>query len=72
MYKFPVWKRLDGRVFYESGRTFHDPDDVALNGWKDSWGGGLRLWARHAVVFEQSVARSTEQTRLLFAFSTIF
>lgn len=71
-YRFPVWKRLDGWVFYETGRTVHDPDDFALKGWRDSWGGGLRVWARNSLVFEQSLAHSSEQTRLLFAFSTLF
>jgi len=72
IYRFPVWKRLDGHVFYEAGRTFHSPDDLAFAHWKSSWGGGLRLWARRCMIFEQCVARSPEQTRLLFSLSAAF
>ena len=72
IYKFPVWKRLDGHLFYEAGRTFHGPGDVSLAHWKTSWGGGLRLWARRCLIFEQCFARSPEQTRLLFSLSTAF
>jgi len=71
-YKYPVWKLLDGELFYETGRTFHAPGDFTLAGWKSSYGGGLRVWVPDGLVFEQLVARSAEETRLLFNFKTAF
>jgi hypothetical protein len=67
-YKYPVWKFLDGELFYETGRTFHQPNDFTLNGWKFSWGAGLRLWVPRGLIFEQLIAISAEETRLLFNF----
>jgi hypothetical protein len=71
-YKFPVWKLLDGLLFYESGRTFSRPGDLKLGRWKDSWGGGVRVWVPEGVLFEQSIARSSEGTRLLFNLKALF
>lgn len=71
-YKYPVWKLLDGELFYETGRTFHRPGDFTFAGWKSSFGAGLRVWVPDGLVFEQLVARSPEETRLLFNFKTAF
>ena len=67
-YKYPIWKLLDGELFYETGRTFHQPNDFTLEGWKYSWGAGLRLWVPRGLIFEQLVALSAEETRLIFTF----
>jgi len=67
-YKYPIWKLLDGELFYETGRPFHQPNDFTLKGWKYSWGAGLRLWVPRGLIFEQLVALSAEETRLIFNF----
>lgn len=71
-YKYPVWKLVEGTVFYESGRAFAGPGDLSLADWVWSWGGGLRLWVPQGVVFEFLVARSSELTRTQFAFESRF
>ena len=71
-YKFPVWRLIEGTVFYEAGRTFHSVADVTLADWESSYGGGLRVWAPEGVVFEFTVAHSVELTRMLFNFNTTF
>jgi hypothetical protein len=71
-YKFPVWRLIEGTVFYEAGRTFHTLGDVTLADWERSYGGGLRVWVPEGVVFEFAVAHSVELTRMLFNFNTTF
>ena len=71
-YKFPIWKLIEGALFYESGRTFHQVDDLTLDRWLYSCGGSLRVWVPDGVLFEVTVARSPELTRLLFAFDSTF
>ena len=71
-YKYPVWKLVDGELFYETGRTFHRPGDFTFAGWKPSFGAGLRVWVPDGLIFEQIIARSPEEVRLLFNFKADF
>lgn len=71
-YKFPVWQLIEGTLFYETGRTFHDVGELSLSDLEASYGGGLRVWVPDGVVFEYIVARSDEATRMLFNFATVF
>ena len=71
-YKFPVWELLEGDLFYEVGRTFHEMDEFTFSDWKSAYGGGLRVWVPDGLVFEQVVARSSEGTRLIFNLKTLF
>ena len=71
-YKYPVWRLVDGTLFYESGRAFHALDELELGGWASSMGAGLRVWVPGGLVFEQLVAHSEEELRLLVNFKTIF
>ena len=71
-YKYPVWSLVDGTLFYESGRAFHALDELELGGWASSMGAGLRVWVPGGLVFEQLVAHSEEELRLLVNFKTIF
>jgi len=71
-YKFPVWELIEGTLFYESGRAFHQVSDLSLSDWESSYGGGMRLWVPDGVVFEMLVAKSSEKTRLLFSLATNF
>jgi hypothetical protein len=71
-YRFPIWRIVEGTLFYEVGRTLHAPDDLSLDDWQDTQGGSLRLWLPKALVGELLLARSSEQRRLLFNFKTDF
>jgi outer membrane protein assembly factor BamA len=71
-YKYPIWRVVDGTLFYESGRTFHALDEIAFDHWASSVGFGLRVWVPDGLVFEQLVARSDEELRLLVNFKTVF
>lgn len=72
MYKVPVWRRLDALWFYEGGRTFSGVDEVSVRGWRRSWGTGMRLYVPSRLLFEQRVAFSDEEWRLLFLARTDF
>ena len=71
-YRFPITRSLDGSLFYETGRTFGSPGDFALVDWHNSVGAGVNAWVRKGIIFEQKIIHSTERTRLLFSFSTVF
>ena len=71
-YKYPIWKLLEGMLFYETGRTLRHPGDLNRKHWKSAYGGGLRFWVPEGFAFEQSVAISDEETRLHFDLSTLF
>lgn len=71
-YRFPIWKLVEGTVFYETGRTLHGPDDFAFSDWENSLGGSMRMWMPDALVGELILARSSEKLRLLFNFKTTF
>ena len=71
-YKYPIWKLVEGMLFYETGRTLHRPTDFGFDHWKSAYGGGIRIWVPEGFVFEQFVAFSAEETRLHFDLSTLF
>ena len=71
-YKYPIWKLIEGMIFYETGRTLHRPDDFGFDHWKSAYGGGIRIWVPEGFVFEQFVAFSAEDTRFHFDLSTLF
>ena len=57
---------------FTSQRAFHALGELELGGWASSMGAGLRVWVPGGLVFEQLVARSEEELRLLVNFKTIF
>lgn len=71
-YKVPVWRMLDSILFYEGGRTFHEINHLTFRGWRQSWGTGMRLYVPNRMLFEQRVAFSSEEWRLLFLARTDF
>lgn len=42
-YRYPVWKTIDGVLFYDTGRVLHQPSDMTLSNIKYSVGGGLHV-----------------------------
>ena len=71
-YRFPVWDRIDGRLFYERGRVFAGTEDLGLDDWHASYGGGVRAWVEDGVLFGLALGRSDEATRIFFEFKTLF
>jgi len=40
--RFPLWKRVDGAVFFDAGRVYSGIENFSLKGFKRSLGGGIR------------------------------
>lgn len=67
-YNFPVWKVIDGILFYERGRVFGDLDDLSFKNWRTSYGGGLNFWTKNGKVFQLFGAHSRENAvRIVFS-----
>lgn len=41
--RFPLWRSIDGAVFFDAGRVFSGIESFSLKGFKHSFGGGVRL-----------------------------
>lgn len=69
-YRYPVWRVLDGFVFVEQGRVFHDiVNDFEWRNWRWTVGAGLRAWHSKGIAFDARVAFSEEGTELYLEFT---
>lgn len=71
-YRFPVWMFMDGAIFFDSGRVFHDIADVSFKDIKWSVGGGLRATTKNYFLFRLEVAYGGEDVRVMFKTSQAF
>ncbi len=63
-YRYPLWRVLDGIVFFEEGRVFKSIiDDFVFNGWRYSLGMGIRAWNKNGEIARLLVAASREGAR---------
>lgn len=51
-YRYPVWKIVDGVLFYDTGRVLHRPSDMTLAHIKYSVGGGLHITIPNLTFFK--------------------
>ena len=60
-YRFPILRSIDGFVFFEEGRVFHEiTEDFTLKNWHYSAGIGARLWDQKGLRFSSYAAFSKE------------
>jgi hypothetical protein len=60
-YRFPVLRSIDGFVFFEEGRVFHEiTEDFTFRNWHYSTGLGARLWDQKGLRFSSYMAFSKE------------
>jgi hypothetical protein len=71
-YKFPIWKLIDGGLFYELGRSLHDVNDFTFDDWRNTYGWRIAAWVPAGLVFEHVIAYSDDGTHLLFNFKMMF
>jgi outer membrane protein assembly factor BamA len=70
-YRWPVWRAIDGVLFFEEGRVFDSfSDSFTFRHWQYSVGTGLRVWSRWGQVASLTIAWSREETRFVFNFGT--
>jgi len=71
-YRFPVWKYLDGELFFDTGRVFDGFKDVSFKHFKFSGGAGLRLRTKNYFLSRLQVAYGGEGVKVLFKTSQSF
>lgn len=71
-YRFPVWDYLDGQIFFDTGRVFHDWKDFSFKHFKYSAGVGLRLRTKDYFLARFSVAGGPEGVKFVFKTSQAF
>jgi outer membrane protein assembly factor BamA len=70
-YRFPVYSRLGGAIFIDSGRVWPALKKFSLGGWHHNWGLGLRYRLTNFVA-RMDIGRSVEGTRIFFNFGQVF
>jgi outer membrane protein assembly factor BamA len=71
-WRIMVNRFMDMAFFYDAGKVAASKSDLDFNGLKDSYGLGFRFHGPFSTPLRIEVARSREETRLIFATSPIF
>jgi outer membrane translocation and assembly module TamA len=70
-YRFPIYGKVGGVVFIDSGRVWPGLSEFSLLEWHHDWGLGLRYYLKNFVVrFDAGTSR--EGTRVFFNFGQVF
>ncbi len=70
-YRFPVYGKLGGVLFMDSGRVYPTIRDVTLKDWHNNVGVGLRYYLTNFVV-RADIGSSDEDSRVFFNFGHVF
>lgn len=70
-YRFPLYKRLGGVLFVDSGRVMRGIEQTTFKDWKTDWGFGLRYYLKNFLV-RFDTGFSEEGTRIFFHFGHVF
>lgn len=65
-YRFPVWRMIDGVIFYDTGRVFRNIEDMTLAHIKYSAGGGLNFRIPNLAFFKFQAAYGGEGVNIMF------
>lgn len=71
-YRYPVSGFADFVIFTDQGQVAPEPGDFSLDGFRGSYGLGMRVKNLTGVAMRIEVARSREDTRIYFNFSPEF
>ena len=78
-YRYSIWDKelegygaLDAVLFMGVGRVFNDLAEDTFKDYKISYGGGIRSRTMDNLLFRAEIARSSEETNIIFAFEPIF
>ena len=69
-YRFPIYSRLGGVIFIDSGRVWPALSKFGLGDWHDNWGLGLRYRLANFVA-RLDIGRSVEGARIFFNFGQV-
>jgi outer membrane protein insertion porin family len=70
-YRFPLYKKLGGVLFTDTGRVYPHIRHLNFRNWKPSVGAGLRYYLENFVV-RFDIGNSLEGTRIFFNFGQVF
>ena len=70
-YRFPVYGKLGGVLFVDSGRVYPTIRDVTLKDWHNNVGVGLRYYLTNFVA-RADIGSSDEGSRVFFNFGHVF
>jgi len=70
-HRFPIYSKLGGVIFVDSGRVWHGLKNSSLRNWHFNWGMGLRYYLAN-FVGRLDVGKSNEGTRIFFNFGHVF
>ena len=65
-YRFPVWRLIDGVLFYDTGRVLHSPSDMTLAHIKYSVGGGFHVKVPQVAFFKIYAGYGGEGINFIF------
>jgi len=70
-YRFPLYKKLGGVAFFDTGRVWPGLDKFNFKNWHSDIGVGLRLYLENFVA-RLDIGHSSESTRIFFNFGQVF
>ncbi len=70
-YRFPIYNKLGGVVFFDNGRVWPGLDKFNFKDWHSNAGIGLRLYLENFVA-RLDLGHSSESTRVFFNFGQVF
>lgn len=71
-YNYPIWNLMDAVVFVDAGQVFNAYSDIAVNRFRYSYGGGVRLIRNGKLSFRFEVATGEEGLRSILTVNQIF
>ena len=78
-YRYSIWDKelegygaLDAVLFMDVGRVFNDLAEDTLKDYHIAYGAGIRCRTTENLLFRTEIARSSEETNLIFKFEPIF
>ncbi len=70
-YRFPIYKKLGGVLFIDTGRVYSSIKKTNFHNWKTNGGGGLRYYLENFVA-RLDIGVSNEGTRIFLNFGHVF
>jgi hypothetical protein len=71
-YRYRLQALLEAVLFLDEGQVRSNIDDFDMSGFRESFGGGIRVAFRHGVFFRLEVGKSSEGVRTFSKFTMMF
>ncbi|HEX5037484.1 MAG TPA: BamA/TamA family outer membrane protein [bacterium] len=70
--RFPLWKSVDGAVFFDAGRVYSGIENFSLKGFNHSFGGGVRVRLGRSFLAVLDAAQGNEGFKITVNIHNIF